>query len=267
MEIFKYILISLVLSAYIPAVSADVATILIGAGKSGGGYDRGANRICSGLLKSDIRCMVKNYDGSEDIVKAIVAGELDYGFSQPDVPYILNLNPQRTTKAFLEVGALACNNNSDVDELSDVNKEHKIEVGPIGSGGALTWDGIIRSEKEGAWSASGWIEAAPQFNDLADGLLNVEDGESDCIFAVAQPDSETFKSWAESGLVFSDIDDGDVDDLERNGEPVYPIEVRDIAGSRVEVIVLPASIYRSVNAEAKSPQALALIRRLARSLR
>ena len=178
--------------------------------------------------------MTVNYEGSDDISRAVCDGSADMGIMQIDAIYTRQKEGCRlrvvgtygSEYAYLLVPA-----GSKYDELSDFGAGTKILVDTIGSGTDLFWQTVVSIETGENGNKSTWSNATA-INDpvfIAETLAELK--EIDAVLMVTTPTSVELKNLIAGGWELAEFYDKDINDEVFNGDSLYPREDAEIAGT------------------------------------
>lgn len=202
------------------ALAEDSITIYTGA--EGRGYDTFTDTIASRIKGVDVS--VENLSGSMEIAQAICDDDnFSFGPAQADAIYalrdecefqILGKYPQK------EYAMIFFPKDSEYDELSDLDENHKISADVFGSGSYLFAKTIVDIENEHG-NGSNWIDA--EIVEEASEFLTsaAEAGELDAAILVTSNTSAEVKSLFDEGWTLGELYDKDINDLEFNGKSLY----------------------------------------------
>jgi TRAP-type uncharacterized transport system substrate-binding protein len=198
--------------------------LIIGAGKSGGGYDNAAQKLATRLSQRNTDAVVSNFNGSDEITLALCQKTADIGYSQIDAIYARGqegcfLKPIGIYG--VEYGQIWFPPKSDFDELEDLDGTARILVDTIGSGSELFWNTITDIEMGDDGSKDEWASATAVFEpiDMAPTLGSF--GEIDAVIMVRKPGSNDAKFLEEQGWQQGWLYDKDINDLMFNDVPLY----------------------------------------------
>lgn len=255
------------------ATQAAAVEVTLCSGRSGGGYDAVMKGIAAELQKRGAVVKINNLPGSEDILRSLEAGTCEYGPAQKDVHYLLSKSDSSLTSVvspvevlYKEAMTLVCSASSRYDELSDLVAGDVVIVGEIGSGSALTWESLISVEKEFG-NGSDWINATPEYSELAEASASLALGSAKCAFGVGAIPSAWALHSVQQGNTISWVEDKDINDLEYAGGPLYPAGSvsSEPYGAKFNTHYVPAILFRSTKAEANA-EVLKVVRRVAPGL-
>lgn len=249
---------------------AQSAEVTLCAGSPGRNYDSVMKSISTELQSRGHVVTIKNLKGSEDILRNLDSGQCDYGPAQKDVHYKMSKDNAGfaatvTPIALLynEAMTLFCSEDSDIDELSDMDENTTVIVDSIGSGSALTWDNMVSIEKEYGGGSS-WMNAKIDYTPLDEAQAKISLGEADCAFGVGAVPSNWALELQKNGETLSWIYDKDLNDLVVGKASLYPA-VRVPYGAyayKFDTYAVPAILFRS-NKKPKDPEIDSIIKRLA----
>ena len=198
--------------------------LIIGAGKSGGGYDNAAQKLATRLSQRNTDAVVSNFNGSDEITLALCQKTADIGYAQIDAIYARGqegcfLKPIGIYGT--EYAMIFFPPRSDYDELEELDSSHKILVDTVGSGSELFWNTIVGIETGEDGSGDDWAQATAVYVpiDMAPTLGSF--GEIDAVILVRKPASADVTFLLEQGWEMGWLYDKDINDLEFNDVPLY----------------------------------------------
>lgn len=209
---------------------SDVFTVAVG--QEGRGYESFGKEVISRLKNMDGE--YENYAGSDDISLAVCDGDAEGGIMQIDAIYARQKEGCRMRIVGTygsEYAYLLVPEDSKLDELHDFDSSTRVLVDEIGSGTDLFWNTIIDIETGEHGNSSTWSKANP-VNDplfLADAMADA--GEIDAVLMVTTTDSAELRELIDGGWELIQLEDKDINDLEFNGDSLYPREEAEIAGT------------------------------------
>lgn len=205
----------LALAALAAILVTPVAAETIATGRDGGGYDRRADAFVAQVRDG---WQSENFAGSEDIARAVCAdNDTPLGIMQIDAMVQMRaegcaLQPIGTYPA--QEYAFILFPPDGYNELDDLNADHNILVGEVGSGAALFWRTIVGIEQGEHGNGSSWSEATPVFGPFALAPTQAEFGEIDAAILVTSADAEIIQTLLLAGWELGELDDKDIDDFQ-----------------------------------------------------
>lgn len=213
--------------------SVASADIQIGVGQEGRGYEAFGKQIVE-RLGARAPAETVNYEGSDDISRAVCDGAADLGIMQIDAIYARQAEgcKLRVVGTYgAEYAYLLVPGGSKLDELHDFNSSTRILVDTIGSGTDLFWHTIVGIEKGENGNKSTWADATPVNDPIFIAETMAEIGDIDAVLMVAVPGSAELKGLISSGWELIELVDKDINDQTFNGESLYPRATSEIEGT------------------------------------
>jgi len=215
------------------ATAAFASDIAIGVGQPDRGYEAFGKAMANSLSKAH-NVTVVNYEGSDDISKAVCDGDVQVGIMQIDAIHARAKEgcTMRTIGNYgQEFAYLMVPPNSDIGDLHDLDGSSKILVDTEGSGTFLFWETIVGIENGPDGNKSTWSEAVPvaDFSFLASTLA--ASSEIDAALFVTTTGSPELKELLAEGWELAKMSDKDINDQLHNGEVLYPRETAEIEGT------------------------------------
>ena len=178
-------------------------------------------------VQGEVKMILVNTKGSLDNLKKIADGTCDAGVVQSDAWTVYNaensgeaLSLERAGVLFKEYAHLVCNEEMGIKSVKDLDDNHTIFVGKLGSGSNTTWKGFVLQDKD----RYGKIQTQPVSGVRA--LTKVIDGsEGQCFFYVASLNTGFMKKANTQGkdkLILANVDDWDFNDAKGpDGKEIY----------------------------------------------
>ncbi len=245
------------------AGAAHAEALKIAVGQPGRGYEARGIEIGKRLALRGIEVTVLNFEGSDAISLAVCDGRAQIGLMQIDAIYArdvegCSLKPIGTYGD--EFAFILFPPDSRLNELDDLNADHRILVDTIGSGTELFWRTIVSIETGDQGNNSRWSEAQPVYDltALADTLQRT--GAIDAMLMVGVPNNDEVHRLIGQGWTVGELFDKDINDMQYNGTSLYArqrVEINppDARRVREDAYVVPSFI---VTTEAFAEQDRAL---------
>lgn len=229
----KKILIAATAALALTGMAAAADTMNIAVGQEGRGYEAFGKQIVT-RLGDRIPSQTVNYEGSDDISRAVCDEDAQVGIMQIDAIYTRSKEGcrMRIVGSYGEEYVyMLVPEGSSIDELHDMDETSRILVDTIGSGTDLFWHTAVSIETGEHGNKSTWSKAQP-VNDpifIADAMASA--GEIDAVLMVTTPNSTELKELIDSGWTLVKFKDKDIDDEQFNGDSLYPRDSAEIAGT------------------------------------
>lgn len=264
---------AIALAAVAATLALPVMAQTIATGRDGGGYDARADAFVAQIRDG---WQSENFAGSEDIARSVCAdNDTPLGIMQIDAMVQMRsegcaLQPVGTYPA--QEFAFILFPPDGYNELDDLNSDHSILVGEIGSGAALFWRTIVGIEQGENGNGSSWSEATPVFGPFALAPTQAEFGEIDAAILVTSADADIIQTLLGAGWELGELDDRDIDDFQFGRSALYerstieidhPARWRNVSQDAIEV-----RSFWAANPEwvAANPAALARFASIIRSI-
>ena len=225
----KIIMIALGLMGTATAVYSEALTIAVG--QPTRGYEKRGKLIVERLIAAGDPAVIKNYEGSDAISRAVCGNEAGAGIVQIDAIYTRAKEGCRLRPAFMygtEHVYLMVPPNSNIDALDDFTNTTKVLIDTIGSGTDLFWQTVkdIETGKDG--NKSPWSTANAINDPIFTAIPSAETGEIDAVIMVTTSDSPELKELYDAGWRMASFYDKDINDELFNGESLYVAESAEI---------------------------------------
>lgn len=218
--------------AFATSASAQ-GTVTVAVGQEGRGYEAFGKQIVE-RLGTRMPATIANYEGSDDISRAVCDGAADIGIMQIDAIYTRQKEGCRLRVVGTygeEFAYLLVPANGKYGALSDFDSNARVLVDTIGSGTDLFWHTINTIETGEHGNTSSWSKAQA-INDpifIADTMAEL--GEIDAVLMVTTPSSVELKGLIDAGWELVDLYDKDINDEVFNGDSLYPAQDAEVAGT------------------------------------
>lgn len=227
------------------------ADITMATGGKGGFYYNGAFSTLNSCLKrvSDgdyelEQAVEKGTDGTIHNIKLVESGKADIGIVQMGGLVLEDPDVEVIGVIMYELTHLVAPKNSRVDEFSDLEDKGRSVGFNIRSGSNVTFSVFKKEDKDYAKATIVDVQRATK------GINQMTQGKLDSMFFVSAPRTKNIKRMIASGMEFLDFDDGDFDDFEYNGKPLYSfvkVGKKDGYPNTFKALVIPAVIIANKN--------------------
>ena len=215
------------------SMAQDKPEISIAVGQQGRGYESFGIKMAE-RMSDAYTVEIKNYEGSDAISRAVARKEAEVGIVQIDAIYTRSLEKTSFKVAGTygkEFVYMMVPPDSDIGQLSDMTKEHTIQVDTKGSGTDLFWNTAVSIEVGPDGNKSSWASATAYHDVASLAATNAEIGTIDAVIFVAKNDSKDVKALFDAGWTLVDFYDKDLNDKMFNKESLYPVADAEIAGT------------------------------------
>ncbi|WNL50727.1 TRAP transporter solute receptor [Ruegeria phage RpAliso] len=212
------------------AAFADPAIIAVG--QEGRGYEAFGKQMVQ-RLGDRLPSEIVNYEGSDDISRAVCDGDADMGIMQIDAIYARSLEGcnLRVVGTYGTEYAYLLFPPDGGSDLGDLGENKKILVDTIGSGTDLFWHTAVSIETGEHGNKSSWSKTTPVNDPIFIAQTLADMGEIDAALMVTTPTSTELKELIDAGWTLGKLKDKDIDDQQFNGSSLYPREDAEVAGT------------------------------------
>lgn len=240
-----------VLIAMTPIAAAAAETFRIAVGQPGRGYEARGKVIAQRIPGAT----VINFEGSDDISKAICSDDAEMGIMQLDAIYLRSKDGctlQVVANYGSEFAFILFPPKSPHDSLHDLTAQDTVMADTIGSGSDLFWQNIRAIDREFGGSDK-WTEAKTMSSPIIPSMATAMAGtkQVSAIIMVGNPNSQEVIDLYAQGWTAGDLSDKDINDLQFNGSNLYNRESVKIGptgfmkGDTESVYVVPSYIVVS----------------------
>lgn len=229
----KKILLTSTLMLSLAGMAMAQDALSIGVGQEGRGYEAFGKKVVE-RLGARMPASTVNYEGSDDISRAVCDGSADVGIMQIDAIYTRQKEGCKLSVVGTygeEFAYLLVPANSDLNGLGDFTGSTKVLVDTIGSGTDLFWQTIKSIETGEDGNKSTWAKAQAVNDPIFIADTKAELGEIDAVLMVTGPTSVELKGLIDGGWELIELYDKDINDEIFNAGSLYPVKDAAVAGT------------------------------------
>ncbi len=195
------------------------------------GYERRGRAMAEVLVEeAGITPTIVNYAGSDEISRALCAGDVQVGIVQIDAMFVRERSDcvmEIVAEYGDETAFLLVPEDSEITSLAGFTTETKVMTDTAGSGTDLFWRTIVQIEKGFGDSLfdniDDWVEADQVYGSTDRAAALAEAGRIDVAILVGNPQSPEVLALIDEGWTLGTLRDPNITEEEFNGDELYEI--------------------------------------------
>ena len=204
--------------------SAKAEPLVFYTGAEGGGYHKKSVDLVNRMKQRGVDVVLQNRNGSDDITLQACQNPNSAWIAQHDAVWKREMEGCTLMDVGvygIEYAFLLFPPKSDLGKLRDLTASHTVLVDKVGSGSELTWDTMVKIEKDYDPDSS-WLKASKDNSEIKLAVSRAARSEIDAVFMVRSQNSDDIKRLVKSGWTVGEMWAEGVEEYQWGNNAMYP---------------------------------------------